>query len=98
MNNFILSIFLIAVIGCSSKENNYNKMLDWMHGIPKGTTIETVKKSQPDFVIVDWKNRDTFPNSYRFDVKPKDYYDILQMSNWLSFDSNGEYIGRGYMK
>ena len=97
MKNFIILIILASTLSCSNKENNYNKMLDWMHETPKGTPIETVKATQPDFVIVDWKDIDE-SHFYRFDVKPKNFYDILHMANWLKFDSSGRYIGRGYSK
>jgi hypothetical protein len=98
MKNFLFAIALLMAISCSSGGNNYNKMLDWMREIPKGTSIDSVKKTQPDFVIVNWKNSDSLSKSYRFSVKPKRYYDILQMDNWLSFDSSGGYVGRGYHK
>jgi hypothetical protein len=52
MKNILITIVLITAISCSSGENNYNRMLDWMGEIPKGTSIDSVKKSQPDFVIV----------------------------------------------
>jgi hypothetical protein len=99
MKNLLFAIALITTISCSSGENNYSKMLDWMGKIPKGTSIDSVKKTQPDFVTVDWESRDTLSCSQnvRFEVKPLHYFDILQMSNYLTFDSSG-YRGRGYSR
>jgi hypothetical protein len=86
-------------MGCSnSKDNNYNKMLDWMYSIPKETSIDSVKIHQPNFVIVHWNKPDTsYKGRIHFSVEPKNYYDILKMDNRLIFDEKG-YVGRAVHK
>lgn len=98
MKNWIF-VFSILAVGCSdSTDNNYNKMLDWMYAIPRGTSIDSVKAHQPTFVIVHWNKPDTSLKGFmRFAVKPKTHYDILKMDNRLVFNEKG-YVGRDYNK
>ena len=86
-------------MSCSySRDNNYNKMLDWMYAIPKGTSIDSVKAHQPTFVIVNWNKPDTSnEGEIRFVVEPKKHYDILKMDNRLVFNEKG-FVGRSYHK
>ena len=100
MKNWIFVFSILAVSCSNSKDNNYNKMLDWMYAIPKGTSIDSVKAHQPTFVIVHWNKPDTsVKRCIRFVVEPKNYYDILKlkMDNRLIFDEKG-YAGRAVHK
>ena len=62
--------------------------------IEPGTSLEEVKKLQPDFVKIDWDNPDTVANEVRFWVTEiKGNKDMLAMSHLLVFVDN-KYSGR----
>jgi hypothetical protein len=44
---------LTIVLFLTSCKSYYNDTIDWMDNIELGTSLEDVKKSQPDFVEVD---------------------------------------------
>ena len=97
MEKWIFALWLVVVMGCVNTNNNYNKMLDWMNSIEKGASIQQVKASQPDFVIVHWARPDTASRYMRFSIEPKNHHDILKMDNALVFNDKG-FVQRSYHK
>ena len=93
-----LFVFIVLQSCQNSKENNYNKMLDWTEQMEKGTTITVVKKYQPSYVTVFWDKPDSISKIIRYPIEPKYYFDPLNLSipNYLAFDSLGGYVGRQY--
>jgi len=82
----ILSVF----ISC----NRYNKMVYWADNIPQGTSIDSVKKTMPSFIEIDWKNPVEMTNETWYIItKIKYSYDPMHMSNYLAFKDN-KYIAR----
>ena len=63
-----------------------------MDSIELGTSLEDVKKSQPDFVEIDWEKPDTVDIDdlgLRFRIiKIKGNNDILSMDHYLLFNDN----------
>ncbi len=89
MKSVIIKIlFSVFIIWVSSCENNYNKMVDWADNIPIGTDIEQIKLDQPNFLIIDWQNPDTFKNLVLYEINIQRNNDILEMQNFLSFTGN----------
>lgn len=87
----LLSLFtslpLVILTGC---KDHRNEMLDWGADIPKLTHLDTVRKYQPDYLIIDWENPDTLGNTFtRYSIiKIKGNRDILKMAYFLEFDDN----------
>jgi hypothetical protein len=78
----------------ASCKSYYNDTIDWMDKIELGTSLEDVKKSQPDFVTIDWNKPDTLDEGLRFRIeKIKGNNDILNMEHYLVFSDN-KYTGR----
>jgi hypothetical protein len=89
---------LTIVFLLTSCKSYYNDTIDWMDKIELGTSLEDLKKNQPDFVEIDWNNPDTLNEGLRFRIeKIKGNNDILSMSHYLLF-SNNKYIGRQSVK
>ena len=57
---------VLFMISCKSY---YNDTIDWMDKIEPGTSLEDVKKSQPNFVEIDWNNPDTLDEGLRFRIE-----------------------------
>jgi hypothetical protein len=90
------SIFglLTIVLFLTSCKSYYNDTIDWMNKIEIGTNLEDVKRSQPDFVEIDWNKPDTLDQGLRFRIeKIKGNNDILNMQHYLVFSDN-KYSGR----
>jgi hypothetical protein len=79
-------IFIICLFVSSCKDY-YNDNIDWMTSIKPGSSLDSVKKSQPFFVEVDWKNPEIYKDSSKsyYITKIKGSYDILKMSHSLVF-------------
>jgi len=88
-NNIIRLTFLLLMffLGC---RNYQNEMVEWSSSIPKGTDLENVKKSQPEFLEIDWNNPDTLENGMTryFVTEIKGNNDILKMEYFLEFENN----------
>jgi hypothetical protein len=95
-NIFILLIFISTFLtGC---KNYYNDTIDWTDSIKIGSDIQTVKRSQPDFVEILWDKPLKIDNEKLYEiVKIKGNYDILKMQNFLIF-VDGKYQGRESFK
>lgn len=86
-----LLMFFFLLLSC---KNHYNEMIAWTDTIPKGSSVESVKKIQPGYLEIDWNNPDIFENETRYSItKIKNDYDALGMENYLSF-VDGKYQGR----
>ncbi|MDD2987239.1 hypothetical protein [Flavobacterium sp.] len=89
----ILSVLIYFTFFISCK-NNYNAMLEWTETIEIGSDVQTVKNSQPDFIIISWENPIKNKNQILYEITQIDgNYDILNMSNFLLFIDN-KYQGR----
>ncbi|MBJ2173443.1 hypothetical protein JBL43_04300 [Aureibaculum sp. A20] len=84
------SIFLFIMVLNTSCHNYYNDTIKWMDSLDSGTSIQTVKENQPDYVIVDWANGIESENDeVRYAVlEIKGNNDILNMSHYLIFIEN----------
>ncbi len=83
---FFTAILLIFLSSC---KNYYNEMIDWTSSIPKGTSIDSIKKVQPDFIEIDWNNPAVTDSETRYTItKIKNDNDPLKMENYLSFVDN----------
>ncbi|WP_396150740.1 hypothetical protein [Flavobacterium sp.] len=83
---FIYSTFI-------SCKNYYNETIEWTDSLEIETDIETVKKSQPDFVEIDWLNPLIIDGQEYYEIEIKNNRDILNMQNFLVFE-NKKYKGR----
>jgi len=82
------------VLLLTSCKSYYNDTIDWMDKIELGTSLEDVKKNQPDFVEIDWNKPDTLDEGLRFRIERiKGNNDILNMEHYLVFSDN-KYTGR----
>ena len=69
-------------------------MIEWTSSIPKGTSIDSVKTTQPDFLEIDWNHPETHDGETRYAItKIKNNSKMLKMVNYLSFVDN-KYQGR----
>lgn len=69
-------------------------MIDWADNIPIGTSIDSVKKLQPNYIVIEWNKPNVNNTSKSFAItKIKGNTDPLNMSNTLKF-VNEKYIGR----
>jgi hypothetical protein len=85
---------LALLILLSHCRNYYNETVEWADQLKTGTSVDAVKKSQPDFVDIDWNKPDTVGQEERFRIKSiKGNSDVLQMANYLIF-VDGKYQGR----
>lgn len=88
------SIYLLIVILFASCQNYHNEMILWANEIPKGTDINIVKKSQPDFIAIDWQKPDTLLGYKHYKIiKIQGNRDVLNMSYFLLFSHEGKYKG-----
>ncbi len=89
-----LSISTFLFVALSSCKNYYNEMIHWTSSIPRGTSIDSIKNIQPDFLEIDWNDPEIYESETRYSItKIKNNRDILQMANYLSFVDN-KYVGR----
>jgi hypothetical protein len=85
---------LTIIILLTSCKNYYNDTITWMDNIAIGSSLAQVKKSQPDFIDIDWDNPDTLDETIRFRIDQiKGNNDILNMTHYLEFSDN-KYEGR----
>jgi hypothetical protein len=69
-------------------------MINWADNIPLGTSIDSVKNLQPEFIVIDWNNPNEIDTSKSFTIiKIKGSSDLLKMTNTLNF-VNEKYVGR----
>lgn len=69
-------------------------MIDWTSNIPIGTSIDSIKKIQPNFIEIDWQHPAMNNGETRYTIiKIKNNYDVMKMENYLSFVEN-KYRGR----
>lgn len=94
--HLILYVFTLFVL--SSCDSNYNKTIVWLDKIEKNESIETIKKTQPHFIEVDWENPIIIDNETRYEIiKIKGNSDPLGMQHFLVF-IDGRYYGRNSKK
>lgn len=93
----ILGLLIIGLLSASCK-SYYNDTIDWMDNIELGTSLEDVKRNQPNFVEIDWSKPDTLDEGLRFRIKKiKGSNDILNMNHFMVFSDN-KYAGRESIK
>ncbi len=86
--NFLKYIFVfIFFLSCNG---NQNKFIDWADNLPENSSIENVKKSQPNYVIIDWENPIKISdNEKMFEVTEiKNSHDAIDMNYFLVFRNN----------
>ena len=84
----------ILFVTQSSCKNYYNDTIQWIDKIPVGTSVSNVKRTQPDFVTIEWSKPDTINQNIRYMVsKIKGSNDILNMNHYLIFQDD-KFIGR----
>ena len=86
MNKKLFSLFFLYSIFISCK-NYYNETMDWADNLVVETDIETVRKSQPEFVDIDWQNPIIFDGQEYYEIEIKNNQDILNMQNFLVFEN-----------
>ena len=73
----------------TSCKNYYNDTIAWIDNIEFKTDIEVVKKSQPNFVEIDWGNPEKKDNeNWYYVINIKGSNDPLGMSHQLIFIDN----------
>jgi hypothetical protein len=66
--------------------NHYNDTIHWMDRIAPGTSMDSVKRSQPDFVTLDWAHPEQSGNvAYVLVTDIKGSHDTLNMRHELVF-------------
>src|SRR5437868_3977941 len=86
-----LIVFICSLISC---KNYYNEMIKWAGEVPKGISVDSVKKLQPDFIEIDWSHPRILGDENEYIITKIKYdYDILKMENYLLFKNN-KYQGR----
>ncbi len=86
--NFSKYIFVfILFISC---DGNQNKFISWADNLPENSSVENVKKSQPNYVIIDWEHPIKISDDEKmFEVTEiKNSYDALDMNYFLVFRNN----------
>ena len=80
-------LILVLLISCNG---NQNKFINWADNLPKNSSIENVKKSQPNYVIIDWEHPIKISDNEKiFEVTEiKNSYDALDMNYFLVFRNN----------
>ena len=80
-------LILVLLISCYG---NQNKFINWADNLPENSSIENVKKSQPNYVIIDWEHPIKISdNEKMFEVTEiKNSYDALDMNYFLVFRNN----------
>ncbi|WP_333694508.1 hypothetical protein [Flavobacterium sp.] len=86
MNKKLFSLFFLYSIFISCK-NYYNETMDWADNLVVETDIETVRKSQPEFVDIDWQNPIIIDGQEYYEIEIKNNQDILNMQNFLVFEN-----------
>jgi len=85
---YFLRIIFIAVL-FSACTNYYNDTIHWMDSIDENESIENVKKSQPKFVKIDWKDPRIVDSEVWFYIEDiEGHHDILNMTHILTFKEN----------
>ena len=93
-NTQLIYVFLTIIILLTSCKNYYNDTIVWTDNIVIGSSLAQVKKSQPNFIVIDWDNPDTLDQIIRYRIdKIKGNNDILNMTHYLEFTDN-KYEGR----
>jgi len=87
---FFCFLLIVSLISC---KNYYNETIQWADDINKGTDIETVKKSQPNFVKISWEKPLVIEDEKLYEIEITINHDVLRMSNFLVFIDN-KYQGR----
>ena len=94
--HLILYVFTLFVL--SSCDSNYNKTIVWLDKIEKNESIETVKKTQPHFIEVNWENPIKIDKETHYEITNiKGNTDPLGMQHFLVF-IDGRYYGRDSKK
>jgi len=94
MNKLSLTIRTLTFSLLLSCKSHYNDTIHWVDNIKIGSDISLVKRTQPNFVTIDWTNSDTINKVVRYKVtKIKGDNDILKMAHYLIFIDN-KYQGR----
>lgn len=95
----LTSLILFILLVFSSCKDYCNDNIDWMTSIKQGSSLDSVKKSQPFFVSVDWNNPQIHEDSSKsyFITKIKGSHDILNMSHSFVF-KNDKFQYRSSMK
>ena|SRR5687767_1110763 len=84
LRQFLCVLAFASVL--TSCRDYYKDSITWMDNIKPGTTLQEVKKNQPDFLTIDWNKSDTLDNQIRFTVTEiKGNDDILAMTHLLVF-------------
>ena len=80
-------LILVLLISCNG---NQNKFINWADNLPENSSIENVKKSQPNYVIIDWEHPIKISDNEKiFEVTEiKNSYDALDMNYFLVFRNN----------
>jgi len=87
---FLLSVFLLLF----SCKDYHNEMIHWTNNISIGTSLDSVKRTQPEFIEVDWNNPRIMDNEVYYRItKIKNKHDMLNMDYYLVFIDN-KYQGR----
>lgn len=96
---FFVILFSLFVFMAWSYFNSilYNNTLDWIYSIPQGMNIDSVKKTIPNYIEIDWENPQKNENESIYYINIKWQYDPLNMSNGLVFE-NGKFKGRDIHK
>ncbi len=83
---FVLLILSLTIISC---KNYYNDTIHWMDNLEGGLDIESVQKSAPNYIEIDWENPQTVGNQkWYFVTIIKGRNDPLGMSHYLVFENN----------
>lgn len=94
MKSKALVLILLLINSLISCKNYYNESIEWADKIKMGTDLETVKKSQPDFLKISWEQPLINDNAKLYEIVEIDGNDdILNMQNFLVF-VDGKYQGR----
>jgi hypothetical protein len=83
MNPKYLVMLLLLIAACN---NRYNQMIEWSDGIEIGSSMEQVRRGQPEYVKVDWQKPQVFENETWYQiVEVKGSTDMQEMNNYLVF-------------
>lgn len=92
---YLITILHFSLVSC---KNYYNETIDWADSLVIESDIEMVKKSQPNFVEIDWLNPIIIIDGQEYyEIEIKNNRDILHMQNFLVFE-NKKYKGREVKK
>ena len=91
LSQIVVVICLILFIGCQEKELG---AMEWANSIPVSTDIETVKKSQPKSVKVDWTETLLINEKWYYPLEVPQGQDAPAGKEFLVFDQNGKFENR----